>query len=117
MLAGERLVAALANARQANVHNGSTTWRTWLYRLRTARRQVEHAAEQYASALKTFREATEAEFAPQLGDSQRSSPMQGQHDCVHAAGPHKVLSRPVRAPRKEPGAETGALAARRSKSK
>ena len=115
MQAGERLIGALANAREANVHNGSTTWRTWLYRLRSARREVEHAAEQYACALRAFREATEAEFVPHLEKPQ--PPVVSRHaDCLHPSARGNGRNH-ARASRKEPGTETSSLAPRQSKSK
>jgi hypothetical protein len=61
----ERLHSALTAEREANVFiPEDLSYLKWQDRLRMARRDVEHAAEYYAEALRTFRLAMLSELAP-----------------------------------------------------
>jgi len=62
---GERLIAALADERKANVFSAATsTYASSRHRLGTARHEVERAAERYAIALRTYRVAMLSELDP-----------------------------------------------------
>jgi phosphoserine phosphatase len=62
--ASERLLEALTHEREARSGNRTGTWMTSQYRLRAARRDVERSVESYALALRSYRVAILAEFAP-----------------------------------------------------